>query len=108
MTFQEFIAADLRNIIADVPQVFVFQGQEYTGSISGTNRTRKLEVGGFDDMPELSIAICLRQSDGTDTFVNAPVTGNRIRVNGIDYRVDRSEVDALRVGLRLDLRKDTK
>lgn len=108
MTFAEFIAADLRNIIADTPQVFVFQDQEYTGSVSGTNRQRRLEVGGFDEMPDLSLVVCLKQSDGTDTFVNAPANGDRIRVNGIDYRVDRTELDAQRVGLRMDLRKDTK
>ncbi len=108
MNFQDFIASDLRNIISDVPQVFVFKDQEYTGSVSGTSRTRRLEVGGFDDAPDLSLVVSLKKDDGTATFVNAPVCGDRIRVNGIDYRVDRSDIDALLVGYRIDLRKDTK
>lgn len=108
MNFADLQAADLRAIIADDPVTFVFAGEEYTGTRSGMNRRHTLEIGGFDDMPELTIAVCLKYADGSPTFVNNPALGERIRVNGIDYRIDRTEIDAAGVSFQMDLRSDTK
>jgi len=96
-------------MIDDDPVLFQFGGVEYMGASSGVNRRRPLEIGGFEDQPELSIAINLVNMEGDRVFgQDPPVVGSRITVNGIAYRVDRTEVDSFNECLQIDLKSKDK
>ncbi len=109
MTLAEVIRYDLIAMIEDDPTTFQFNGTEYTGTSSGVIRRRPLEVGGFDDQPEISIAINIYDRTGADQFgANPPQVGDRITVGPKTYRIDRTEVDAMGECLQLDLRSKDK
>lgn len=90
-------------MIADAPQVFTHDGTEYTGTISGLNLSRRLEIGGFEEGPLMTLVVALIGSDGADTFPNVPAVGDHITVDDMIYRVDRTEIDPFSQGLQLDL-----
>lgn len=95
---------DLRALIADAPQVFVFEGVEYIGTISGANNRRKLEIGGFDEMPEMTLVIALKDADGAATFDGLPEVNEKVTVGTVTYRIERTEIDPFNAGFQMDLR----
>ena len=108
-TLAETIRHDLLELIEDDPQTFQFQDVEYRGASSGINHTHRLESGGFEQMPELTIAVNLRDINGDLTFgQDTPAAGDRITVNETEYRIDRTEIDSFRECLQMDLRSANK
>jgi hypothetical protein len=96
-------------MIEDDPTTFTYAGAEYRGASSGINRRRPMEIGGFEDQPEMNLAVNLRDIDGGLIFgQDAPEVGDRITVGGIEYRIDRTEVDSMAECLQLDLRSKDK
>jgi hypothetical protein len=96
-------------MIEEDPVTFQFNGTEYRGAASGLNRRRPLEVGGFDEQPEITIAINIRNKDGDLVFgQDRPKVGSQITYKGKVYRVDRTEVDQFEECLQMDLRSASK
>lgn len=108
MNLGQLAAADLRQMIAEAPVVFTFDGADYTGTVSGKNLRRPLEIGGFQEEPELTLVINLKDAAGNATFVQAPVVGTDLRIGNHSYRVDRTELDEFSEALQLDLRSATR
>lgn len=109
MTLGEIVRLDLIAMIEDDPVTFLFNGTEYTGTFSGVNRRRPLEIGGFEPDPDLVLVLNLRDRNGGDVFgQDKPSVGSRITINEVEYRVDRTEVDPLEECLQLDLRSKAK
>jgi hypothetical protein len=107
--FAEAIRFDLISMIEEDPVNFIFAGTEYVGASSGINRSAPLEIGGFEDRPELKIAINLRDIDGSLVFgQDRPKVNDRITVGGKTYRIDRTEIDSLEECLQMDLRSKDK
>lgn len=97
--------ADLIAIIEDDPALFQFEGTEYRGTASGVNRSRPLEIGGFEDRPELTIVINLKDANGAEVFgQDRPEVGDRITYRETEYRVDSTEVDSMEESIQLNLR----
>lgn len=96
-------------MIEDAPALFLFGGVEYRGTASGINRRRPLETFGFDDQPELTIAINIRDRYGAAVFgQDRPGIGSRITYQGTVYRVERTEIDCFDECLQMDLRSKDK
>lgn len=109
VTLAETIRMDLIGIIQDDPTSFEWKENEYTGTSSGVSARRPLEIGGFEDQPELTISINIKQLDGGDTFgQDIPKVGDRITVENVTYRIDRTEVDSFGECLQMDLRSQHK
>lgn len=104
MSLAETSAADLRAIIAEWPVQFVFGGNTYTGTVSGKNSRKPLEIGGFQDEPEISLVINLKDASGNPTFEQAPATGNDLIIGNHVYRIERMELDEFSQSLQFDLR----
>ena len=103
------IRMDLINMIEDDPIVFTYQSVEYRGASSGINARRPLEIGGFEEMPELTIAVNLRRYDGDEVFgQDRPSVGDHISVREVEYRIERTEIDSLEECLQMDLRSKHK
>lgn len=99
------IRDDLLSMIEDDPALFQFNGVEYRGTISGINRSRPLEIGGFNDTPQISIAINLRDAQGDNVFgQDRPRVGSRITYRETEYRVDSTEIDTMEQAMQLNLR----
>lgn len=96
-------------MIEDDPTTFVFSTNEYRGACSGLNRRRPMEIGGFEDQPEMTLAVNLRDIEGGLVFgQDMPSIGDRITIGGVDYRVERTEVDSMGECLQMDLRSKDK
>lgn len=108
MTLGEQSAIDLRNMIADAPTVFTFNGNDYTGAVSGKNLRRPLELGGFQDEPEITLVVALKNDDGSPAFLPAPAVGDALLIGSHTYRVERTELDEFSQALQLDLRSPNK
>lgn len=108
MTIGELAAADLRQMISEAPVTFTYNGIDYIGTVSGKNLRRPLEIGGFHEEPEVTIAINLKDAAGNSTFEEAPSVGDTILIGSHTYRVDRTELDAFSEALQLDLRSPTR
>lgn len=109
MALAETIRHDLLALIEDDPVTFQFEGVEYVGASSGIAARRPLEIGGFEEQPELTIVINLRRAEGDATFgQDMPQDGDRITVGERVYRVDRTEIDTHRECLQMDLRSPHK
>lgn len=91
-------------MIADAPLEFTYAGFNYTGTMSGKNLRRPLEIGGFQDEPEITLVVALKTADGAPTFASPPTVGDDIFIGLHRYRVDRTELDEFSEGLQLDLR----
>ena len=105
MSLGEETRFDLIDIIEDDPATFQFNGVEYRGTVSGINNSRPLEIGGFEERPELSIAINLKDAQGGLVFgQDRPVVGSRITYREILYRVDSIEIDSFQEAMQLNLR----
>lgn len=105
MSDGEQIRDDLITMISEDPTPFQFAGVEYVGIKSGINRRRPLEVGGFEDMPELTLVVNLRDGDGGLTFgQDRPTVGKYITIATTQYRIDRTEIDSYEECLQMDLR----
>lgn len=108
-TLAEAIRYDLLTLIEEDPAYFTFNGTEYVGAISGVVRRRPLEMGGFDDQPELTLAVNLRNVAGDAVFgQDRPDVGDRITYQNKTYRIDRTEVDSFGECLQMDLRSAAK
>jgi hypothetical protein len=103
------VRSDLIVMIEEDPTAFIYNGTEYRGASSGINARRPLELGGFEDQPELTIAVNLRTAQGDLLFgQDRPDVNDRITVGGVEYRVDRTELDSLGECLQMDLRSKNK
>jgi len=101
-------AADLRSIIALDPVTFTFGGTDYTGTRSGKNLRQPLELGGFQDEPELTLVVALTDENGSPTIDPLPEVGEKVTIAGTVYRIDRTERDAEGAGYQMDLRSANK
>lgn len=108
MTIGEIAAADLRQMIDEAPITFTYDGADYIGTVSGKNLRRPLEMGGFQEEPDLTIAINLKDAAGNSIFVEAPSVGDDIILGSHAYRVDRTEIDEFSEALQLDLRSPSR
>ncbi len=109
MTLAEVIRDDLLSLISDDPVEFVFQSQTYTGTKGGLSRQKPLEIGGFEPAPDLVLVVNLYALDGSSTFASGnPSAGSYVTVGGVEYRVDRTEVDTFGECLQMDLRSKAK
>jgi len=103
----ESIRCDLIQMIEDDPTPFQYGGTEYIGASSGINSRRPIEIGGFEDMPELTIAINLKNLDGSELFgPDRPGVNDQITVAGVVYRIERTEIDSSQECLQMDLRSN--
>ena len=101
----EDLRLDLLDMIEDDPALFQFNGVEYRGTLSGINRSRPLEVGGFTDLPQISIAINVKDAYGDNVFgQDRPRVGSRITYREAEYRVDSIEIDPQEEAMQLNLR----
>ena len=103
MTIGEAYGADLRNMISDAPVTFTFNGASYTGTYSGIDRRRPLEIGGFSDEPTITLAVALKDSLQVSVFSAAPAEGDQVTISGTAYRVVSTETDMFGEGLELSL-----
>lgn len=94
----------MRSIIALDPVTFTYGGTDYAGTLSGTNLRRPLELGGFQDEPELTLVIARSDANGSPTIDPLPSIGEKVTVNGLSYRIERTESDAEGAGYQMDLR----
>jgi hypothetical protein len=100
----EQIARDIRkSLIGDAEQVFTFQGSDYSGRITPLGMTRPLEVGGFQEEPTLSLLVALITAEGNRTFGTRPAVGDRVTVQGKDYRILSINTDNLGAFMSIDL-----
>lgn len=106
--FAQTLRSDLLQIIAENPVTFSFDGVEYTGTMSGKNLRVPLEIGGFQDEPELSIIIAIHDAYGNRVMNTLPAVGQKVTTGGTTYRIDRIETDVENVGLQMDLRSANK
>lgn len=104
MSLDTIAAADLRAIIAESPVTFTFNGTDYTGTRSGLNLRQPLEIGGFQDVPELTLVVSIYQADGSLTMNPLPEVNEQVTIAGTNYRIERTERDAEGVGYQMDLR----
>jgi hypothetical protein len=95
-------------MINDAPQEFYFNGEKFIGAISGQTERKALEVGGFDEEPELTLVIAIRDEYGALTMPALPVIGESIRIGTNTYRVDRTEIDQFNAGFQMDLRSKSR
>lgn len=96
-------------MIEEDPVSFTFEGAEYRGSSSGLNMRKPLQLGGFEEMPELTIAVNLRDAVGDLVFgQDRPDVGDYITTGGVVYRIDRTEIDSFEECLQMDLRSKNK
>lgn len=96
-------------MIEDDPTYFTYAGTEYIGASSGINAMRPLEIGGFEEAPELTIAINLKTIAGDNTFgQDNPEVGDRITVDEVEYRIEKTEIDSFGESLQMDLRSKHK
>lgn len=109
MAFNVIVRRDLIALIGDAPTMFQFAGTEYTGALSGWNNRNPLEIGGYEPMPELTLAINLRNIEGDTVFgQDRPKAGDTITIQDVRYRIDRTEVDSFEECLQMDLRSINK
>jgi hypothetical protein len=108
MTIGEMAAADLRWMISEAPVTFTFDGADYVGTVSGKNLRRPLAMGGFQEEPEITLAINLFDANGNPTFIEAPSVGMDLVIGLHTYRVERTEVDEFSQALQLDLRSPSR
>jgi hypothetical protein len=94
---------DLLAMIADAPVTATIEGTEYTGTYTGVVKRRPLEIGGFQEEPEVSIVFSLYDSSGIEVFSTRPAIGSQVVIGSRPYRVVRSEVDPFEIGIQLDL-----
>ena len=96
-------------MIEDDPVTFTHEGTEYRGTIGGINRRRPLEVGGFQEEPEIVLAVNVKNSQGGNLFgQDRPKVGDRITIGVKTYRIDRTELDSFEESLQMDLRSEHK
>lgn len=103
MTLGQQAAIDLRNMIADSPTTFTFDGLEYVGAVSGKNLRRNLEIGGFQDEPEITLVVALKTAEGANTFTTAPRVKDDVLIGSTRYRIIRTELDEFSEALQMDL-----
>jgi hypothetical protein len=108
MTIGEMAAADLRNMIADAPVEFTFNGLVFVGTCSGKSFRRPLEMGGFEDEPDVTLVTPLKTPERAPVFGIAPAVGDYILIGQTTYKVDRTELDEFSESLQLDLRSAKK
>lgn len=108
MSLDAIAAADLRAIIAENPVIFTFNGTDYTGTRGGLNLRQPLELGGFQDEPEITLVVAISQADGSLTMNPLPEVNEQITIAGAAYRVERTERDAEGAGYQMDLRSANK
>lgn len=97
------IARDLGFIVGDAPQEFTFQDSKYTGRIGLLSQVKRLEIGGFQEEPTLTLVVALSDATGNRTFGTRPKIGDRLTIATKEYRVVRSETDPFESMLTLDL-----
>ena len=96
-------------MIQDDPRTFQHGGTEYTGAASGLTRRRPLEIGGFEDQPEMVLIINLRDAHGGEVFPSVrPAVGDRVTVGAKTYRIESTEIDPFEECLQMDLRSKDK
>lgn len=99
---------DVRVMVADAPQPFTWNDQDYVGAISGQTVRKRLEIGGFDEEPEMILVVALRDEVGAKVFVTLPTVGEKVTVGTRQYRIDKTEIDQFNTALQLDLRSTNK
>lgn len=104
MSASDIYHADIRQMVSDAPQLFTWNGQEYIGAISGQSVRKRLEIGGFDEEPEMSLVIALRDEVGSPVFVTLPTVGEKVTVGTRQYRIDKTEIDQFNTAFQLDLK----
>lgn len=96
------LRADLRGMIADLPQVVEWQGVSYTCSLTDLRRT--------DDVTEYAvdagITIDIRMVAADLPFGVLPQPRDRVLVLGGRYEIMSVDLDRDGVGLRLGARED--
>lgn len=108
MSLAAIAGADLRAIIAADPVTFTYNGAEYIGTRSGLNYRQTLELGGFQDEPEMSLVIAQFDQYNAPTIEPLPSIGEKITIGTKVYRIDRIERDAEGVAYQMDLRSQNK
>lgn len=87
------VARDARELIADAPCPFTFDGSNYIGRKTEISKSIELEIGGSQDNLTLSLLVMLVDEAGNQVFVEAPQSGDIIAISSADYRVDSVETD---------------
>lgn len=108
MSLSAMAGEDLRAIIAQDPVTFTFEGEEYVGTRSGLNLRQPLEIGGFQDEPEMTLVISIYRQDGSRTIEDLPNVNQKLTIGSTVYRIERTERDAEGVGYQMDLRSANK
>jgi len=109
MALADTVRRDILALIREDPVPFQFEGVEYVGASSGIAARKPLEIGGFEEQPELTIVINLRTREGDAVFgQDMPQEGKRVTVREVVYRIDRTEIDSVQESLQMDLRSPHK
>lgn len=105
---ERLAVSDLNAIIAENPTRFTYRGSEYTGMVSGKTLRRPLEIGGFQDEPEIILVISRQDNSGNSILPQLPAVGELITIGRTTYRIESTEVDPFDCGYQLNLRSGNK
>ncbi len=94
----DIMANDLDFIHNDVPHVFTFNGDSYTGSLGTTEIDIMYSEEGANDGIEVTLIATVR-----DFLSGVPGDGELITYNAKEYRVISTRIDTANVGVSIDL-----
>lgn len=106
------VARDLCRVIDDVPVGFKLNGVRYVGTRGPIRKSKQLVSGGVFELPNLSIATCLKKLQGARLVDRFPTDGEPQPQNtltdvgdvaGQDFRIVTTHTDEFGVGLQMDL-----
>jgi len=92
------MADDLDFIHSDVPKVFTFKGDTYTGSLGSSEIDVVFSEMGESDGVEVVLIATLR-----DFLTGHPEDGDLITYDGKEYRVMSYSLDTANVGITINL-----
>ena len=105
------IARDARWKYRDFPsEPIVISNVEYACvRVTGLTSRRPLEIGGFQDEPEITISVSnIDLETGGCVFSTLPEVGTVALFGGENYRIDRIEEDSFSSDVLMDLRSPSK
>lgn len=98
MSLLNYFAADLSNMLGEMPILCIHQGKEFVANRTTYRRDNSLQDGGF--MPSVGMSI----TAAYDSVTQLISLGDRIEINGSPFRVISAELsqDAVSVDFSLE------
>ena len=95
----DLIARDMLGIIADAEETFTWNGADYACTRSPINRTKPLEVGGYMDIPDLTVVTTYKKEAPNGDLVSrfpsdiAPDINAQMTIDSVAYRITGRTID---------------